>query len=739
MVNQSRKLIRSFYTRISAEQFPKANQLYSVWKTHWESLHGPVGRKKSARKDILAKRYDLPEKDLDPAALLYAIDTYYIIQLRLKAYISLTNDTSLPVSTLLNKVLRAETFADLGIENYEGGELFDWVTDCADDETLSALVETFPCEAPETPRDQVRSLFQSLVPKQFRHSAGAHYTPEWLADYVLQKLNYQGADSQPSLVDPHCGSGTFLIAALRRAYDAKRMSCSQWHRLLSGAICGFDVDPVATIAAKTNLLMFVGWLISTGQYRVEKPLRLPIFCADTIHSEQKPAELFDYVVGNPPWVNWEYLPNSYKEIIKPMWPKLGLVDFKGTDKAFSKVDLSVLATYVACDELLKPGGKLGFVLPQSIFKSAKNAKGFRRFQIGTDGPPLRVDHVDDLSDTSVFSEATNRPAILFLEKGSQTTYPVSYATWKGVARAADSDHWTIWDQAAPSFTIRMEKAQPVDVHDPSSSWVHAPESVLSSYNAVAGQCPYRARTGVFTGGANGVFYLQRLSGLANGNLLVKNIVDRTRRRTSEVEVELEPTFVYPFVRGRDVDSWRVSADSNRLILCPHTPATGIRPVKPKDLQEIAPQTYSYLSNVRDVLEARRGFTGFDRDSFAAGFYTLLRIGDYTFKPYKVVWRYISKTFKCCVIEPVWLGDRLVPVLPQEKLMLIGFDEPLEAYYVCGMLSSTPIRSAIESRMVGTQISASVIEHIGMLKFDANDLRHIEIAEACRRGHKANSQ
>ncbi len=220
---------------------------------------------------------------------------------------------------------------------------------------------------------------------------------------------------------------------------------------------------------------------------------------------------------------------------------------------------------------------------------------------------------------------------------------------------------------------------------------------------------------------------------------MKNIVDRTRRRTSEVEVELEPTFVYPFVRGRDVDSWRAAVDSNRLILCPHTPATGIRPVKPKDLQEIAPNTYSYLSNVRDVLEARQGFTGFDRDSFAAGFYTLLRIGDYTFKPYKVVWRYISKTFKCCVIEPVWLGDRLVPVLPQEKLMLIGFDEPLEAYYVCGMLSSTPIRSAIESRMVGTQISASVIEHIGMLKFDANDQRHVKIAEECRRGHEANLQ
>src|SRR5688572_21946503 len=115
----------------------------------------------------------------------------------------------------------------------------------------------------------------------------------------LQKLNYPGADPQPSLVDPQCGSGTFLIAALRRAYAAKRMSCNEWHAFLSDGISGFDVDPVATIAAKTNLLMFVSWLISTGRYRLEKPLRLPMFCADTIYSKQKPTELFDYVVGNP--------------------------------------------------------------------------------------------------------------------------------------------------------------------------------------------------------------------------------------------------------------------------------------------------------------------------------------------------------------------------------------------------------------------------------------------------------
>src|SRR6185503_10649188 len=434
------RLIRSFYTRISSQQSPKANQQYSDWKTRWESLHGPIGRKKSGRTDVLARQYGLAEEELNASALLYAIETYYVIRLRLKAYLALTNDTSDEGLALVNRILSAGTFANLGIENYGGGESFDWVLDCADENILSGLNEEFQREITglaaslvQVPRDEVGPLFQSLVPKQFRHSAGAHYTPDWLADYILSKLGYTANSDR--LVDPHCGSGTFLIAALRRAYAAKRARLSsEWHAFLSDWICGFDVDTVATIASKTNLVIFVSWLISTGRYRIEKPLRLPIFCTDTVCSTQEQTGNFDFVVGNPPWINWEYLPDSYKERIKPLWPKLGLVDFKGTDKAFSKVDLSVLATYVACDELLKPNGKLGFVLPQSTFKSPKNAKGFRRFQIGANGPHLKVLHVDDLSTTSAFDQASNRPTILFVEKGPTTTYPVSYATWRGATR-----------------------------------------------------------------------------------------------------------------------------------------------------------------------------------------------------------------------------------------------------------------------------------------------------------------
>jgi methylase of polypeptide subunit release factors len=38
---------------------------------------------------------------------------------------------------------------------------------------------------------------------------------------------------------------------------------------------------------------------------------------------------FDFVVGNPPWVNWEKLPEQYREVSKDLWTKYKLAEIGG--------------------------------------------------------------------------------------------------------------------------------------------------------------------------------------------------------------------------------------------------------------------------------------------------------------------------------------------------------------------------------------------------------------------------
>lgn len=140
---------------------------------------------------------------------------------------------------------------------------------------------------------------------------------------------------------------------------------------------------------------------------------------------------FDYVVGNPPWVNWEHLPDKYRQSIAPLWTRYDIFSHKGFDAILgkSKDDISVLMTYTVMDRLLKDKGRLGFVITQSVFKTGGGGQGFRRFRIpqGQAQPtPLAVIHVDDMVSLNPFEGASNRTAVMVLEKGKPTTYPVPY-------------------------------------------------------------------------------------------------------------------------------------------------------------------------------------------------------------------------------------------------------------------------------------------------------------------------
>jgi hypothetical protein len=444
--------------------------------------------------------------------------------------------------------------------------------------------------------------------------------------------------------------------------------------------------------------------------------------------------VFQFVVGNPPWVNWEYLPPNYRDMVQDEWPRLGLYGLKGLSHAFSKEDISSLVTYVACHRYLSSAGKLAFVLPQALFQSSLNAKGFRNFRIGTGGAYLCVLQVDDLVAINPFEGVVNRTSVLFLEKGRQTVYPVRYRKWH-FSRETKQCQMFKWSDFKQNVVIEEQVAAPTDSADIASYWLAGPAEMMGLLDRLEGSCPYRARTGMFTGGANGVFYLEAIEHYSNGTTKVRNITERAKRIVRPIEALVESDHLYPLLRGRNVDEWRYCVDA--LVLCAHTPETKMRAIAPSELQATMPLTYEYLEKFRSVLGERRGFGTWEQAFVNQAFYVVQRIGGYTFAPYKVVWRYICKDFRCCVIEPQSVNAvNKKPVIPHEKLMLIGLHDRQEAYYVCGVLTSAPVRLFVESRMVETQIAPHVIQRLALPPFDPGNDIHIQIASVCEAGHLA---
>lgn len=161
----------------------------------------------------------------------------------------------------------------------------------------------------------------------------------------------------------------------------------------------------------------------------------------------------------------------------------------------------------------------------------------------------------------------------------------------------------------------------------------------------------------------------------------------------------------------------------------------MRALPPAEFGSRYPKAFSYLTQMRTILDQRKGFTEWERTFQEEAFYAIQRVGDYTFAPYKVAWRYIATDFLSAVIGPDAKGR---PRLPNDKVMFVGLDDESEAFYLCGVLSSDPFRWKVTAYASGTQISASAIEPLCVKLFSPTNPLHVEISQSCRAGHLASS-
>lgn len=582
-------------------------------------------------------------------------------------------------------------------------------------------------------------LHHDLLPKRLRHAQGEYYTPDWLAEHVLDQVGYSG---DGRLLDPTCGSGVFLMAALRRiraaapGTHASKTSRELAERMLAN-VAGFDLSPLAVLAARANYLLTLADFLPP-----DAALEIPVYQRDAIIDDARPGERFDYVVGNPPWVAWDHLAPARREATAPLWRRYGLFSLSANDARHggAKKDLSMLVLYAAADRWLKNGGRLGFVITQTLFQTKGAGDGFRRFRLGPSGEPLKVLRVDDLVRCKPFSEASNWTATIALEKGRETSYPVPYIRWTPLD-AVGGDSVADGAPRAGSGSVRRPRAftrqpctaRPIDPARSRSSWLVLGEGEKESVLECVGPSDYTAHLGANTGGANGVYWVHVLEH-RDGGVLVRNLPGRGKRAVEQVEFVIEPDLLYPLLRWRDVARWR--AAPHAWIILPQD-VHARRGIDEAVLRRNCPRTLAYLERFRDVLAARAAYR---RYQHAAAFYSMYNVGPYTTAATKVVWRRMDTRIRAAVVEPVvdpLLGRR--PVVAQETCVEIEVASADEAHYVAAVLNSRATGALVAAHSVhggkgfGTP---SMLDYAGLGRYDPADATHAALAEAGRAAHRA---
>jgi len=117
------------------------------------------------------------------------------------------------------------------------------------------------------------------------------------------------------------------------------------------------------------------------------------------------------------------------------------------------------------------------------------------------------------------------------------------------------------------------------------------------------------------------------------------------------------------------------------------------------------------------------------------FYSMFDVGDYTFAPWKVVWREQASRMIASLVGQ----EANKPVIPDHKLMLVNCDILEEAHYVCAMLNSNLSRFGVMAYAIGTQMDPHILEHIRIPKYDPADPVNRALAEASKEAHEAAAQ
>jgi hypothetical protein len=680
------------------------------WREYSAAVHGDLaGQRALARDPAIQRWFSHPTGDLHD--FIIALQTYFVMIANLLAAArlrqtrgrairlpALAHDTKLPFDWYEGRLRRAG---------------------CAAMDELSASAHRLASFPLPPGHDLMQRLYQRLMPRNLLHITGEVYTPGWLAELFVRDSGWQPGQT---LIDPFAGSGVFLLAALKHA---KKKGVSGLDALANFA--AIERNPVACAALRANLILHLAEEIAVSR----RAIKLLIFCADTLLPDGAPLPgPADVLLTNPPWVGWEYIPRAYRARLDPLWKKYDLFTATGRDAAFLKEDLSTLALVLVWDRFLKDGGRSAVVLRPAAMQSHLAARGLRRLSLFANRGPLALRLVRLFAGMRVFGKVQAPSAAWTLTKGAATHFPVQVVEWQPREPGWRPGPVETVDMVRNQVNERGAASAPSESGNSASAWTIGDSCSLRAMKALTGSNAYRVRTGVFTGGANAVYYLERRRRFAGGTSRYRNVLEGSRRQAAALEFTLEDDLVYEVVRGRDIGMWR--ATSGALLLCPHTAETRMKPIPPKFLKLEYPHADRYLRRMRPVLDARRGFSGWERRHREAGFYALQRIGAYTFLPYKVAWRYIATDFLVSVIGPAADGRTR---LGNDKVMFVACEKATEAYFLCGLLSSDPIRWCVTATMTGTQISTSAIKHLKLPPFDADDADHAAIADSCRRGHE----
>lgn len=847
----------------------RVETLFNEWESVFGVLYG-------AEEDItdfnrvipsVKKMYMIDENEnIDIRVYLFAMQTYFNILLKLlvNSFIKLLINPSFTEANFYDYTEIIDLFEGRNedqqqyVNNFFEIHYYEWFTystrfDMKIINSILEIINKFDFSSfilkPEAMQDIFQEVYMGLIPKSLRKIMGEYFSPDWIVEFSLNKLGYKG-DINKRIVDPACGSGAFLIQAIKRIKNNNKINDFKSLEMVTNNVVGFDINPISAVSAKANyIISLFSSVFNNLDTILTKPVSIPIYIADSVlapvvYSEQNKKSIsakthlgnfefpkfnnyqdasyfldilsnsinkeesskvfnsriknqnfqfdeikeriamnlfdflyklhrggqdsfwgkilknsfapimidkkFDYICGNPPWISWKTMSKTYREGTGEVWRSYGIFEKNNYDKITTHDDFGMAVTYVAIDHYLKKNGKMAFILPTSFLKSGKGGHGFRKFSITRNGQniPFSIKSVDNFTSKMVF---TINSSVIVFKKGEEMVYPFSnYNNWSFkdalTQKQKKLNPHDNWEDIHFKLNSHHLIAQPIDKNDKQSQWLTLKNNTdfINNVLNINGEPNYRGRKGIEPLGAKGVFVLAEVK---RKNNLLNVTTDFSRQRRKDIlekgpiQRNIEEEFVYPMIGGRNMERWLVR--DYTFLLLPHTIEYKYG-IPEEQLVETAPSTFDFLTYYKEEVLATRIQNGKRFDKNKHPFYRLDNVGEYTFSPYKVIWKEQTKSMSAVVISSfdnikldedinLFSHDKLVMI--DSKILYLSLDTKEEAHFVCGLLNSESIREILDGYAIETNRGIDVLKFINIPKYDNFNPLHAQISETSMQLHK----
>jgi SAM-dependent methyltransferase len=189
-------------------------------------------------------------------------------------------------------LLSGQLFERAGLPGVGQAGFFDWVLDSAKGadvvSDIARRVASF--EWKDVDHDVLKALYQSVIPPEVRKRLGEYYTPDWLAKRMVDQVVNDPLHQR--VLDPACGSGTFLFHAVRRQLSAAAEAntpVADALRAVTTSVFGMDLHPVAVALAQTTYLLAIG---PERLAQRSETLSIPVYLGDSMRWEAAEESVF---------------------------------------------------------------------------------------------------------------------------------------------------------------------------------------------------------------------------------------------------------------------------------------------------------------------------------------------------------------------------------------------------------------------------------------------------------------